>query len=508
MATKPTCLQRDRCRRRLVLAARFLDAFIRKGVIKSFGVLVPAMIVQLATNYTTLGLVMSLNAAFTQLMCLVVNPLVKKMETRPIAMVGGLASGVCIVCTAFCRSLAASSFFFVSAGLFAATSNLGTAITLQQHYLEKFGAMNSLALIGIAAGSTLLPLVTAELYQQYGLHGTLLLLGGLLLNELPIGAVLRPPRVAHQPRAERGDGSLERTYELTDGSAVTNCHSHPSDGFVKPEHNRQEAISKCSEVKETDSVTVSLNNGGFAKEEAVKSSLSDFLSVFTDQFDLRVFREEKHFTFILLPFLILSSITNYGWVLFVTSYAISVGVESFAAAYLAAAGAMGGIVSCMIQGLVFQKRPLWSPHLMAAFSLCGSVTLFIQTLHSTLPYLLICSFFIGGSLYGTSVVVDAVVAVIVSPENFQGAIAFTFALEGIGTLIAGPFSGFLFDVTQSFETVFMVLGGIMLVTLSLACGLILARRLDTGRQRASPVNGAVVISDPDDSPCSVSAAKL
>ena len=36
---------------------------------------------------------------------------------------------------------------------------------------------------------------------------------------------------------------------------------------------------------------------------------------------------------------------------------------------------------------------------------------------------------------------DAVVAEIVAPRNFQSAIGFTFAMEGIGTLIAGPISG-------------------------------------------------------------------
>lgn len=56
-------------RHHIVLLGRFFDAFIRKGILKSFGVLVPALTVYLGTNYTTIGLILSLNAAFTQLAC-------------------------------------------------------------------------------------------------------------------------------------------------------------------------------------------------------------------------------------------------------------------------------------------------------------------------------------------------------------------------------------------------------------------------------------------------------
>ena len=288
--------------------------------------------------------------------------------------------------------------------------------------------MNSLALIGISAGSTLLPLLTAVLYRYYGLSGTLLILGGLLLNEFPIGAVLVPPRnriMRVGTALDEGNCDVKDSVQAgiagdLRGSECGHVANSASDQFA--ECNKQ-------------------NEASLDQEQSSANSCRDCMKVVKDTFDFRIFREEKHFTFFMLPILILSSLANYGWVLFVTSYAITVGIEPSKAAYLAAVGAAGGIASCALQAIVFHRRPQWSPHLMATLCFTGAVTLIIQTLQSDLPYLLVCSFIIGASLYGVSTVVDAVVAVIVAPHNFQGAIAFTFALEGIGTLIAGPFSG-------------------------------------------------------------------
>ena len=44
------------------------------------------------------------------------NPLFKKVSTRPIAAVGGLGAGVCIVGSAFIQSVSAVGFFFIAAG--------------------------------------------------------------------------------------------------------------------------------------------------------------------------------------------------------------------------------------------------------------------------------------------------------------------------------------------------------------------------------------------------------
>ncbi|XP_041483354.1 monocarboxylate transporter 6-like [Lytechinus variegatus] len=451
-------------RHTVVWIGRFSDAFIRKGVVKSFGVLLPAMTVYLNTNYTTIGLILSLNAAFTQLACLVMNPLIKWLGSRRVAIIGGTMTGLCTLCTAFTNSIYLTGCLLVSAGFFSAGSNLGTTTTLRWHFGPRFGSVNSLALIGISAGSTLLPLLTAELLRIYGLSGTLLILGGLLLNELPIGAVMVPPRNHFVHVATHSDevdcdtkmtvsgvlGDSDRGGEIYNvGNGVCN----PADGKNEVEISIDQELSASS-----------------------ANSCRSCMKSTKDTFDFRIFREEKYFTVFMLPVLILSALANYGWVLFVTSYAISVGVDSFRAAYLAAVGAAGGMASCAVQAIVFHWQPMWSPHVMALLSLSGAVTLMVQTLNSTLHSLLICSFVIGASLYGVSVVVDAVVAVIVAPKNFQAAIAFTFALEGIGTLIAGPFSGFLFDYTGSFETVFLVLGGIAAIAHILGVLLIIIRR--------------------------------
>ena len=324
-------------------------------------------------------------------------------------------------------------------GFFSAASNLGTACVLQQHFGRKFGSINSLALIGISMGSTVLPLITAELLREYGLSGALLILGAILLNELPIGAVLVPPKTDLNYESVAKDDPPPHVAKLNSGksSSLISLGAHESElsnlngnaplenGHHSPEMKDGATDCKYSE-KSSFSVTVCF--GGLFR-------------MLKDTFDFRIFRMEKHFTLFMIPMLIMSSIANYSWVLFVTSYAISVGVDPFQAAYLASVGAAGGMTSCALQAVVFHKRPHWSPHLLCVFSLCAGIMLCVQTMNSSLPFLLICSFIIGASLYGTLTVVDAVVAVIVAPRNFQGVIAFTFALEGVGTLIAGPISG-------------------------------------------------------------------
>lgn len=119
--------------------------------------------------------------------------LVNKYGSRPVMMAGGCLSGCGLIAASFCNTVKELYFCIGVIGGLGLAFNLNPALTMiGKYFYKKRPLANGLAMAGSPVFlSTLAPLNQA-FFGIFGLKGSLLILGGLLLNCCVAGSLMRP----------------------------------------------------------------------------------------------------------------------------------------------------------------------------------------------------------------------------------------------------------------------------------------------------------------------------
>ncbi|CAG4980554.1 unnamed protein product [Parnassius apollo] len=179
----------------VVVFGAFMVQFWVAGLFKSYGVLYVEIMETFPDSSESVA---SWIPAALSTLCLALAPLssalCEKYSCRLVVFIGGL----------FCATGLALSFF--STGLlhlllsFGVMTGIGgglsttPGIVIVSQYFDKHRALaNGICVSGTAAGSFVFPMLIEKLVDTYGLHGTVLLLGGGMLHVCVSATLYRPP---------------------------------------------------------------------------------------------------------------------------------------------------------------------------------------------------------------------------------------------------------------------------------------------------------------------------
>ncbi|CAK1591704.1 unnamed protein product [Parnassius mnemosyne] len=179
----------------VVVFGAFMVQFWVAGLFKSYGVLYVEIMETFPDSSESVA---SWIPAALSTLCLALAPLssalCEKYSCRLVVFIGGL----------FCATGLALSYF--STGLlhlllsFGVMTGIGgglsttPGIVIVSQYFDKHRALaNGICVSGTAAGSFVFPMLIEKLVDTYGLHGTVLLLGGGMLHVCVSATLYRPP---------------------------------------------------------------------------------------------------------------------------------------------------------------------------------------------------------------------------------------------------------------------------------------------------------------------------
>ncbi|XP_041475854.1 monocarboxylate transporter 3-like [Lytechinus variegatus] len=174
---------------------------------------------------------------------------------------------------------------------------------------------------------------------------------------------------------------------------------------------------------------------------------------------LKTFAEEaKFFLAFILPCDVLGLFTFMSWTLFIVPFAISEGIPEAQAVFVGTMGGVGGLVSRVLGTVILHFHPTWVSGQYVLFCSLTSLMLFLQPLKTSYTYILACSFFLGFGLYGSRCLFEALVSNVVRPDIFPTAISITYLFSGVSGILTAYNSGSLYDMTESYDVVFYILG--------------------------------------------------
>ncbi|XP_798226.2 monocarboxylate transporter 9 isoform X1 [Strongylocentrotus purpuratus] len=505
---------------RIILAARFTFFCMEIGLAKSFGVLVPELEEQLQTSNAIIGLITSLSLATMYLGSPIAKILIHQLpRPRMLTTLSGLAGGCALIATAFTRNLVFLGLLFMFVGLCCSVVNLQALVLLHDYYQEEFPFASCISVLGIPFGAVVLPPITEKLLEQYGLSGTLMVVGALVLNMIPIGLVLKVPRTrpggkSPEEKRELDPFMLVKACETQEYVQIPSAKDMTSDACPDDEDTQGDGhstmvngrrltgenesmiqrdgpvlsseantapicdteIARCPQSAEDTSLYTGrtdkarqLSHNSKSSSEDIRmvegSIISSCLSIF--HFDVLI--KEPLFSILLIPSTLLSFLVTGGWVLFVVLYAVEHGIDIARGTYLTTSGAVGGIVSSILMSIGLRYRPEWSPLYLLWNQALQTVVFFLQILYSSYSYLMVMSFLIGFGLFGHNVTIEAVLSEVVQSKNFPDACSVFYLIVGIGYIGSGYIAGFVRDQTGNIELLFVFLGA----TSMASCGLIL-----------------------------------
>ncbi|XP_078592855.1 monocarboxylate transporter 13-like [Branchiostoma floridae x Branchiostoma japonicum] len=408
----------------LVALAGFVVSACSYGVMRSLGVFFVTWQGYFSVTAAETGLIQSIITGVLNLAAPIAGALSNRFGCRVVVMAGGVISSV-----GFVLSLWATSLFhlYVTVGFLTgfgySLSLITTMATIGRYFTTHRLRANSFAAIGASFVSFAFPPLFQYLMDEYTWRGALVLIGGIVLHIAGFGALVRPILL-------KGD---------------VNAHKTP--GKV------QESSAQSSRLSDNNtSLTLTTQ-----KHSLTKVILDKIGSVI----DIRLLTEPRFLLFCVAVFLF--GFGRFVPNIYIVPRARAFGVEEYPSAFLLSILAIGDIIGRASVGLL----PEWprfrraDQYALNTF-LMGFITLFAP-LAKTYVTMAVYSACYGLLMGGCVPLLYSAIAEIGGANRMSSALGIIMFLRGIGNLAGPPFSGWLRDITGSFDATLLEGGGCLVL---------------------------------------------
>ncbi|XP_036956765.1 monocarboxylate transporter 2-like [Acanthopagrus latus] len=363
----------------------------------------------LGTSFSEIALISSIMLAAMYAGGPVSSVLVKRYGSRPIVMLGGLFCGVSMVTASFGNSIIYLYLCIGIIGGFGLSLNLNASLTIiSKYFLVKRPLANGLAMAGSPVFLCFVAPLNQYLLVKFGWRGSLLILGGLMLNCCVAGALMRPVVAPSKPSA----CTLPKKVEEQPSS----CNTKPKWSWMK--------------------------------------NAKKFL-------DLSFFRDRGFVIYLIGSVMFIFG--AYAPIVFLPAYAISQGVEEYSAAYLLS---IMGFVDMFVRpgtGLVANSKWI-RPRIQYFFSFA---VVFNGTCHLLCPlmksYALLVAYavFFGVSFGMVFALIFECLMDLMGSQRFPSAVGLVTIIECFPMLLGPPAAGFLVDISHEYKYLFLMCGSVI-----------------------------------------------
>ncbi|XP_071765577.2 monocarboxylate transporter 13 [Centroberyx gerrardi] len=386
----------------VLVGALFVSSSLVFGLMRSLGIFFVEFVQYFEESAQAISWITSIGVATQQFFSPLGAALCNAYDARAVVMTGGCLAGLGLILASQATCLAHLYLTMgVISGLGWALVFTPTVVSVMANFTRRRSLALGLGFSSIGLSSFVFNPLFQLLVETYAWRGALLILGGLSLNIVPCGALLRPQRRSKVPeKVDSDSGSscaaiLRRVYSYLELSLL----------FERPFLTYTGAIT--------------LFNAGY----------------FVPYFHLVAHSRNVGFS------------------------------EYQAAFIMSATGAtdiLGRVVSGWFSDLghlrLVHLLTLWT-------SLTGVfiILLPLSSMSGSYPIMLVISLLYGFCAGALTSVVFPVVPQIVGLERMMGALGLLQLIESSGGLLGAPLSGFLKDVTGDYIVSFIVAGGFLIL---------------------------------------------
>ncbi|XP_023688234.2 monocarboxylate transporter 13 [Paramormyrops kingsleyae] len=389
----------------VVVGALFVASALVFGLIRSLGIFFVEFVRHFEEGAQAVSWITSIGVATQQMMSPVGTALCNAYEARPVVMLGGLLASLGLILASQATSL---THLYLTMGLISGSGWALVFTPIVGCVMAYFSCRRSLAMAlgftGVGVSSFAFSPLFQLLVEVYAWRGALLILGGLSLNLIACGALLRP-------------------------------------------------LSGAKAVAQTPDNDV----------PAVAPSRPSFCSRVSAYLELSLLLQKTFLTYALAV-----TLFNAGYFVpyvHLVAHSRHAGFSEYQAAFVISATGVSDLVGRVASGWTSDMGYVRLPHLLSLWTgLTGLLMLLLPLCSSggSYPGLLLISLAYGFCAGAMTPLVFSVVPEIVGVGRILGALGLLQLIESMGGLLGPPLSGWLKDKTGSYTASFLLAGGFLL----------------------------------------------
>eukprot|EP00064_Thunnus_orientalis_P001845 superscaffoldBa00000128_g1848 len=431
-----------------------------------------------------------------------------KLGTRVTSIAGAV-----LVSGGFLMSIFANSvvFLYISMGVIV---GMGFALLYQSfsvvtalYFRKRLATAYAIGRSGMGLTFALAPF-TQLLLDQYAWQGAMLILGGLMLNLVASGLLLRPINVkpasvsnpTSSPTQKSPAVSLKSSSEKEYTKSCLNGSSHLSNGISKsdsfpspppppPHRDTEDPEGQCTQGLQDQSVNPELtrlvlngvnghephNDLGQGKPTTPDTSMelnssmngSTIVASHASTPSEVTSRKTKVLDFSLLkdPFfciytwsLVFSQLAYFIPYFHLSARARTLGIDAMDASFIISVAGITETIAQLASGWVTDRNLFHKYHYHKAYLiLCGLVNL-LSPLATSYILLMVYAVFFAIFCGGYMALLLPVLVDLVGSEKLNNSMGFSMFFVGLGCLTGPPLAGFLYDYTQTYDCSFYLAG--------------------------------------------------